>query len=101
MDWSDYRPRLRAIISFWISVVPPMMDWMQLSIQAQPTACSASGTSRVRQRGLHQACSAWRLAPIVTYTTPGAAARVLTLSRRLHNCLPSAARTAYRLLLLT
>src|SRR5690348_15484285 len=24
---SGYRPRLRPIISFWISVVPPKMDW--------------------------------------------------------------------------
>ena len=27
--WSGYRPRLRAMISFWISVVPPKIDRTQ------------------------------------------------------------------------
>ncbi len=35
-----YRPRLRPMISFWISVVPPNIDWTRLSAQARPTAYS-------------------------------------------------------------
>ena len=35
-----YRPRLRAMISFWISVVPPKMDWTRLSAQKRPTGYS-------------------------------------------------------------
>ncbi len=29
----SYRPRLRAMTCFWISVVPPKIDWARLSVQ--------------------------------------------------------------------
>jgi hypothetical protein len=35
-----YRPRPRAMISFWISVVPPKIDCTRLSVQARPTGYS-------------------------------------------------------------
>jgi|SRR5271157_3789411 len=35
-----YRPRLRPMISFMISVVPPKIDWTRPSVQARPTAYS-------------------------------------------------------------
>jgi hypothetical protein len=49
--WSGYRPRLRAMISFWISVVPPKMHrtlkilWHALFIAGKATAPIA-GCSR-------------------------------------------------------
>jgi hypothetical protein len=35
-----YSPRLRPMISFWISVVPPKIDWTRLSAQKRPTRYS-------------------------------------------------------------
>src|SRR5260370_41516149 len=35
-----YNPRLRPMISFMISVVPPKIDWTRLSVQARPTEYS-------------------------------------------------------------
>jgi hypothetical protein len=52
--WSGYKPRLRAMISFWISVVPPKIDGTRLSRQSSRSwrrvADSFSGRSKA---GLH------------------------------------------------